>query len=101
MAIQTKSLEAVEHDWFATRSGAPANAPLTQHKFAYFASKGVAQGPLTQMEREWLQSFNSSDSNNPFELWTAACQSQTLTPGKSVNDCKFNFYTGVTAGTNP
>ena len=106
MAIQDKSLNGAEHDWYATRSGVAGNAPLNDHKLAYFASKGVGSGtgsrkPITQLEREWLQKVTSSTAINPFELWVRACQSQTLTPGKSINDCKMRFFTSVASGTNP
>jgi hypothetical protein len=101
MTIQTLSLSAVEHDWFATRSSEPANAPLSQHKFGYFASKSIPKGPLTQMERRWLQEVGSSTSINPYELWVAACQAQSAPVGKSISECKLNFYRKVASGTNP
>lgn len=102
MAIQNRSLNSAEHDWYATRSGLAANATTDAHKKAYYSSKGIAESkPLSQAEREWLQSVGSSTSNNPFELWLNACQAQTVTPGKSINDCKMRFYTSVASGTNP
>lgn len=101
MAIQTKSLTSAEHDWFATRSGEPNSAPLSQHKYGYFASKSIPKAHLTQMERVWLQGVGSSTSNNPYELWVRACQAQSVPVGKSINSCKFNFYTTVASGTNP
>lgn len=101
MAIQDRSLVSAERDWYATRSGEPASAPLTQHKFGYYASKSIPKGPLTQMERQWLQGVGTSTSLAPFELWLKACQAQTVTPGKSVNDCKMRFFTTVASGTNP
>ena len=96
MAIQDDTLASAEHDWYATRSGEPAAAPLSQHKFGYYATKSIPAGPLTQMERRWLQEVGSSTSINPYELWVAACQAQTVTVGKSINDCKFRFFTTVT-----
>lgn len=101
MAIQTGSLRAAEHDWFATRSSQPANAPLSQHKYGYFASKNIPKAPITQMERVWLQGVGSTTSINPFELWVRACQAQTVTPGKTIDDCKMRFFTSVASGTNP
>jgi hypothetical protein len=95
MTIQSKTLEAAQHDWFATRSGEPANAPFSQHQFGYFASKSVKN------EREWLQGVGSSSSIDPYELWVAACQAQSVPVGKSINACKFNFFTTVAAGVNP
>ena len=95
MAIQTTTLESAQHDWFATRSGEPADAPFSQHQFGYFRSKGDLG------EREWLQRVGSSTSNDPYELWCAACVAQTVTVGKSINECKFNFFTTVASGTNP
>lgn len=101
MAIQSTTLTGAEHDWYATRSGL-TNVPLGDHKRAYYVSKGFAgQKPLTQIEREWLQSVGSSTSNDPYELWRAACTAQTVAVGKSINECKFNFFTSVASGTNP
>ena len=106
MAIQTNSLRNAEHDWYAIRSGVAANAPLNDHKLAYYASKSVGSGtgsrkPIYQLEREWLQKVGSSTSVNPYELWVAACQAQTVTVGRSVDECKYNFYTTIASGTNP
>lgn len=106
MAIQNKTLRGAEHDWFATRSGLPNTAPLNDHKVTYFGTKGFGgnmsiAAPITQLEREWLQSVGSSTSNNPFELWVNACQAQTVTPGKTIDDCKMRFFTSVASGTNP
>lgn len=47
MAIQDKSLSAAEHDWYATRSGLPSHVPLSQHKYAYFASRGIGNEPFS------------------------------------------------------
>jgi hypothetical protein len=101
MSIQDNSLASSEHDWYATRSGEPADAPLSQHKYGYYASKSVPKGPLTQMERRWLQEVGSSTSINPYELWVAACQAQSVPVGSSITECKFNFFTTIGAGTNP
>lgn len=101
MAIQDRSLVSAEHDWYAIRSGAPGNAPLTQHKFGYYASKSIPKGPLTQMERQWLQGVGSTTAIGTFELWLRACQAQTVEVGKSVNECKMNFFTTVASGVNP
>ena len=102
MAIQNISLNAAEHDWYATRSGIAGNATTDAHKKAYYSSKGIAESkPLTQMEREWLQSVGSTTSIHPFELWLRACQAQTVGVGKTINDCKMRFFTSVASGTNP
>jgi hypothetical protein len=103
MSIQDKTLSGAEHDWYATRSTATINAPLVDHKISYFVGKGFGgvNKPLTQMEREWLQSVGSSSSIRPFELWSRACEAQSIAVGNSVDECKFNFYTGVASGTNP
>lgn len=95
MTIQKVSVDSIEHDWYATRSGEPANAPLTQHKFGYFRSKG------DNGEQEFLQRVGSSTSIDPYELWVAACQAQSAPVGVSINDCKFNFFNTVAAGTDP
>lgn len=102
MAIQSTTTSSAEHDWYATRSGLTNTATLTAHKKAYYSSKGIAESkPLSQMEREWLQSVGSSTSINPYELWSRACDAQSVTVGRSIDECKFNFFTGVASGTNP
>jgi hypothetical protein len=99
MAIQTKTLSSAEHDWFATRSGAPGNAPLTQHKRMYFTAKGITgTKPLTQMEREWLQKLTGVTSKSYVDMWSQAVSGQGFTPSKDGIDAnKFLFYTSVTA----
>ena len=96
MAIQDKSLSAAEHDWFATRSSEPANAPLTQHKYGYFASKSIPKAPLSQMERQWLQGVASSTSINEGDLWREAVAAEGKTPSRSTSENKFIFFTQVT-----
>ena len=98
MAIQDRTLPGAEHDWFATRSGAPGNAPLSQHKRMYFTSKGITgRGPLTQMEREWLQTLAGVTSQRLPDMWAEAVSGQTLTPSRDGMDAnKFIFYTQVT-----
>ena len=95
MAIQKGSLASIEHDWYAIRSGAPIDAPLSQHKRDYWEAKG------SKTEQEWLQTVGSSTSIDPYELWVAACQAQSAPVGKSIDECKFNFFNKVASGTNP
>lgn len=101
--VDYTSLTAAEYDWYAIRSGLSTSATLVAHKINYYISKGFGgvNKPISQMEREWLQSVGSSTSNNPFELWLNACQAQSVTPGKTINDCKMRFFTTVASGTNP
>jgi len=103
MAIQNGTLSQAEHDWYATRSGLGNSAPLGDHKRAYYASKSIGgtTKPISQLETEWLQSVSSSTSTETFELWLNACQAQSVTPGKSINDCKMRFFTSIASGTNP
>jgi len=95
MAIQKTSIDAVEHDWFATRSGMSVNAPLNEHKAAYFISKGYGSNasiikPVRQMEHEWLISLGGTTR------WSDALISQGLTAGPNENENKFNFFCNVT-----
>ncbi len=106
MAIQTRSLSSLEHDWYATRSGLDNGATLEEHKAKYYSDKGFGSNasifkPLGQMESDWLASVGSSTANTPFELWLNACQAQSVTPGVSVDDCKRNFFNTIASGTNP
>lgn len=94
MAIQTRSLSAAEHDWFATQSGLSGNAPLTQHKAVVFGNAGVGGNkPLTQMEREWLQKIAGSSKNNEGDLWREAVASLGLTASTSTSENKRLFFT--------
>ena len=103
MAIQNNNLRALEHDWFATRSGVVGNAPLNDHKRAYFASKdiGGTNKPISQLEEEWLLSVGGRTAEGLYDLWSSACEAQSVTVGKSIDECKFNFFSTVAAGTNP
>lgn len=100
MAIQNQSLSAAEHDWYATRSGVASNAPLNDHKRAYYASRGVTGGtkPTSQMEYEWLAKLTGVTSKELADMWVEAVAGQSKTPGKSINQNKTIFYTQV-AGT--
>jgi hypothetical protein len=95
MAIQKSSLSSAEHDWFATRSGLSANAPLNDHKAAYFASKGYGsnasiQKSVFQMEQEWLVSLGGTTR------WADALISQSETPTVNENENKNKFFCNVT-----
>lgn len=101
MAIQGTNLRAMESDWYRIRSGCNANAPLSQHQSVYWKGKGGTGLTKTELERTWLQKVGTSTSTNPFELWAAACRAQSANVGKSIDDCKWNFFTKVASGTNP
>lgn len=101
MAIQGTNLRAIESDWYRTRSGCVISAPLSQHQSVYWKTHGGTGLTKTELERTWLQSVGTSTSNNPYELWSRACDAQSLTPGKSIDECKFIFFSGVASGTNP
>lgn len=99
MAIQTGSLSSVEHDWYATRSGVAANAPLNDHKRAYFIAAGISDSgpkPTSQMEKEWLQSVAGSTSLGDADLWAQVCAKYGVIRGETVNGSKYNFFTSVT-----
>ena len=100
MAIQTVSLSSAEHDWFATRSGVAGNAPLNDHKRAYFASKGISGTngkPTNQMEREWLQTLTGVTAKELPDMWSQAVSGQSKTPSRDgINSNKFIFFTQVT-----
>lgn len=97
MAIQDKTLAAAEHDWYATRSGVAGNAPLDDHKRAYYVSKGITgnQKPLSQMEREWLQTLTGVTSQRLNDMWLQAVAGQGKTPSVRINANKMIFFTSV------
>lgn len=99
MAIQDKSLSSAEHDWYATRSGMPSNAPLNEHKRAYYVSQGVTglNKPLTQMEREWLQKLTGVTSQRLPDMWLQAVAGAGKSPSRNINQNRFIYYTQVTA----
>ena len=95
MAIQKGSQASAEHDWYATRSGMDSNAPLTEHRAAYFASKGFGSNaslfkPVNQMEQEWLVSVGGTTK------WADAVIAEGETPTVSENENKTIFFTRVT-----
>src|SRR3990167_2341563 len=100
MAIQDDSLTGAEHDWFATRSGL-GNVPLNDHKREYFSTKGFRSNaslsrPLSQLEREWLQSVSGTSSNNEGDLWIEVVSASGFTPAITTSQNKFIFYTSET-----
>lgn len=103
MAIQTKSLSAAEHDWYATRSGLVTQAPLSEHKAQYFSDKGFGGNasihkPLAQMEDEWLNSLTGvTGSHSIADKWIEAVAGAGLTPSVSMQENKLIFYGQVTA----
>lgn len=103
MAIQTQTTSAVEHDWYATRSGLAGNAPLNDHKVTYYGTKGyggnasIPKG-VNELEQEWLSNVGSATVDQPYELWVNACQAESVPVGSTIDECKRNFFTGV-AGT--
>jgi len=95
MTIQKVSLASAEHDWYATRSGMPVNAPLNEHKVAYFISKGFGSNasvfkPVNQMEQEWLVSLGGTTK------WADALVSQGEVPTINENENKTKFFCNVT-----
>lgn len=106
MAIQSKTLPGAMHDWFATRSGLGNGATLTEHMANYFISKGFGGNasihpPISQMESDWLGSLTGVTSQNYSDMWLEAVAGAGLTPGKSVDQNKFIFFTSIASGTNP
>jgi hypothetical protein len=106
MSIQTQTTSQAEHDWYATRSGLPTEAPLNDHKVTYFGTKGfggnmsIAKN-VNELENEWLTNVGNSTQNWPLGIWQDACQAQSVPVGTTIDECKRNFYTSVASGTNP
>lgn len=98
MAIQTQSLAAAEHDWYATRSGIAGNASFNDHKRAYYASKSISgtNKKTSQMEWEWLHTLTGVTSNELSDMWIQAVSGQSKTPVQSIDQNKFIFYSQVT-----
>lgn len=93
------TLSELEWSWFAERSGLSGNnRPLSDHKHAYFSSKGFGgtNKPITQMEKEWLQSVAGTDSEYFGDLWREACVAQSVPVGATMHECKRNFFRLVT-----
>lgn len=98
MAIQDKTMTAAEHDWYATRSGVVAYAPLNDHKRAYYIARGVSDAngkKISQMEKEWLAKQTGVTSKYIPDMWVEAVAGAGKTPGGSVTANKFVFYTQV------
>lgn len=97
MAIQTKSLAAAEHDFWATRSGLPANAPMREHKRVYIKSQtGVTSHNHIVLERAYLKFLTSSTSNELQTLWEKAVAQQSLPVSKNINENRRQFFVNNT-----
>lgn len=94
------SLNELEHSWFATRSGLPANAPTSQHKRAYLISQltfAAAEDPkrtrLLELEKRWLRALTSSTSDELSTLWRLAAAGQAgADAGFDVDENKRLYY---------
>ena len=98
MAIQTASLSSAEHDWYATRSSVAANAPLNDHKRAYYVSQSIDDSggkPTSQMEWEWLHTLTGVTSNEIADMWVQAVAGAGKTPANSINENKYIYYSSV------
>lgn len=97
MAIQNRTLISAQHDWYATRSGMAQNAPTTEHMRAYWVSKGITGNnkPLSQMEREWLQTLTGVTAKRLPDMWLQAVAGQGKTPSVKMDQNKMIFYTQV------
>ena len=102
MAIQKQSLAAAELDWFMTRSGMPANAPLNEHKAAYFAARGFGSNatifkPVTQMESEWLSNLTGvTGSHSTPDQWVEAVAKAGLIVSPSMNENRKTYFANKT-----
>jgi len=114
MAIQDKSLASAEHDWFATRSGLSAHAPLNDHKYTYFAGVSTAsingdnpslvgnasiRRTLDEIERQWLASIPTVTPPNNIgvsDLWSRALGNMGITPTVNLTENKRLFFSTVT-----
>jgi hypothetical protein len=99
MATQNKSVTSAEHDFYVTKSGLPGTAAIGDHMAAYWGDKGADD------EDEWLanmlQATGGTNNNQPYDRWMNTCISAvsltsiTIKPGRSIDECKFNFFTSL------
>lgn len=97
MAIQSNSLSAVEHDWYATRSGLPANAPFSEHKRVFLESElgeGNAGLSLTELEKRFLQLDFGLTGENLADLWRQLADLGYVADSnkKSIDQIKYEFF---------
>ena len=97
MAVQNQSVTSVEHDFYATRSGLAANAPLNDHKAKYFSDQGFGSNasirkPIGQMESEWLASQTGVTSSGGPDQWREAVAGLGIAPERSTDQNKRTFY---------
>lgn len=101
MAIQGKTLAGAEHDWYATRSGQPSAAPLSQHKRAYFKANvtdASATNNLVELERMWIQQLLGLTFKDLSSLWEnmVAQYIAAAQVSKDIDQNRFVFYSGDT-----
>ena len=93
MAIQDTSLSAAEHDYYATRSGEPSNAPLSQHKRVYIQAKtGSVDNNIIELEKTYLKFLMNSNLNNLPGLWARIASVVNLPVSKNMNENKRQYY---------
>ncbi len=99
MATQNKSVTSAEHDFYVTKSGLPAESAIGDHMTAYWGDKGA--GDEVEWLERMLEATGGANNHQPYDQWMNTCisafslSSIAVTPGRSIDECKFNFFTSL------
>ena len=89
-----KPLTQVEREFY-TANGITGNNVSQMRREFYISQLGAAaKGPVSQMERDWLQKYATSTAIENHDLWVAAANTRTnIAPAnKSTDQIKYEFY---------
>lgn len=89
-----KPLTQVEREFYTANGITGTNVSQMRRDFYVSQLGASARGPVTQLERDWLQKYTSSTSINNHDLWVLAANTRTnIDPAnKTTDQIKYEFY---------
>ena len=89
-----KPLTQVEREFYTANGITGNNVSQMRRDFYVNRIGDAARGPVSQLERDWLQKYASSTLNNNHDLWVAAANTRgNIAPAsKTTDQIKYEFY---------
>lgn len=89
-----KPLTQVEREFYTANGITGTNVSQMRREFYISQLGAAANGPVSQLERDWLQKYASSTLINNHDLWVVAANTKgNIAPGnKSTDQIRYEFY---------
>jgi hypothetical protein len=99
MAIQTRSLSAVEHDFYVTNvpgDAPPANIKLNEAKkrfYNFYVGSAANNKSVSEGEKLYLKKYTASASNSIADLWVEMAALYGIsTTKKTLSQIKYEIF---------